>query len=66
MNGEQCDICGAGTRRPGSRIVDGKTVHGPWAWMCEKCHSEVGVGFGTGKGQLFERSVTGELTKLKG
>lgn len=31
--------------------VDGKTKMGPWANMCERCHHEVGVGLGLGKGQ---------------
>lgn len=34
--------------------VDGKTQAGPWADMCENCHKKYGVGFGMGKGQLFD------------
>lgn len=41
-----CDICSAATA-----TVDGKTVFGPWANMCDSCHTEVGVGLGLGKGQ---------------
>ena len=31
--------------------VDGKTIYGPWANMCEAHFIEVGVGLGTGRGQ---------------
>ena len=41
-----CDICRA---RPAA--VDGKTVHGPWAYMCVPCFETLGVGLGLGKGQ---------------
>lgn len=32
-------------------VYDGKTKEGPWAFMCEKCFKEHGVGLGTGRGQ---------------
>jgi hypothetical protein len=32
-------------------MVDGKTVMGPWANMCEACFTEHGVGLGLGRGQ---------------
>jgi hypothetical protein len=41
-----CDICNV---RPAA--IDGKTVHGPWAFMCDPCHSKIGVGLGLGQGQ---------------
>jgi hypothetical protein len=31
--------------------IDGKTVMGPWANMCDACHAQYGVGLGLGKGQ---------------
>lgn len=42
----QCDVCQG---RPAA--VDGRTVHGPWAYMCVPCHEAIGVGLGMGKGQ---------------
>jgi len=30
---------------------DGKTVKGPWAYMCEGCFTSHGIGLGTGRGQ---------------
>lgn len=37
---------------PGVKAAyDGKTVHGPWANMCEACFGSLGVGLGTGRGQ---------------
>ena len=31
--------------------VDGKTIFGPWANMCDDCFEHVGVGLGLGRGQ---------------
>jgi hypothetical protein len=33
--------------------VDGKTTHGPWAYMCPDHFEAFGVGLGTGRGQLL-------------
>lgn len=41
-----CDVCGAGEAQ-----YDGKTVYGPWAYMCESCFVKLGSGLGTGRGQ---------------
>jgi len=30
---------------------DGRTVFGPWAYMCDEHFAHYGVGLGTGKGQ---------------
>jgi hypothetical protein len=30
---------------------DGKTIEGPWAYMCEDCFRDYGIGLGTGRGQ---------------
>ena len=43
-----CDICD----KPAE--YDGKTILGPWAYMCEQHFSKLGVGLGTGKGQKLE------------
>ena len=45
-----CDIC----RQKGVKIpstVDGKTIKGPWAYMCDPCFGAFGVGLGPGLGQ---------------
>jgi hypothetical protein len=45
-----CDIC----KRRGETvpaIVDGATIMGPWANMCELDFVKYGVGLGTGRGQ---------------
>lgn len=47
-----CDVC---CKPIDKTFIDGKTVHGPWANMCSECHSHIGVGLGTGKGQKYER-----------
>ena len=44
-----CDICGDG-KTPA--VIDGKTVHGPWAYMCKRHWTTEGIGrLGTGYGQ---------------
>lgn len=40
-----------GTREPELALYDGKTIHGPWAYMCEEHFRLYGIGLGTGKGQ---------------
>ena len=47
---EKCDICDC---KITDVVYDGRTKSGPWAWMCEKCFHEYGVGLGTGLGQKF-------------
>lgn len=47
----RCQIAAVhGGERP-EAAVDGKTVDGPWAYMCDGCHRRFGVGLGTGRGQ---------------
>lgn len=50
--GTQCQCCGAAEPR---QIVDGRTAQGPWGTFCRECHLRIGVGLGTGRGQLYER-----------
>lgn len=57
---ERCDGCDdilEGT------FIDGKTVFGPWATMCENCHTTHGVGLGLGKGQKYDLKT---LEKIMG
>lgn len=50
-----CDIHAVLLRKPGvPATIDGKTVFGQWAFMCDACHPNYGVGLGTGKGQRLE------------
>jgi len=42
----KCDLCRTVTAR-----FDGRTIHGPWAYMCQACFDIHGVGLGTGFGQ---------------
>ena len=56
----KCDIC----ERPlKGKFIDGKTSMGPWANMCVSCHSHLGFGLGTGRGQLYDLTT---LKKLEG
>jgi hypothetical protein len=41
----QCSICGE------DATYDGKTVMGPWGYMCQDDFEFFGVGVGTGLGQ---------------
>lgn len=36
-----CDVCGD------TALYDEKTTKGPWAYLCEYCHLELGTGIGT-------------------
>jgi hypothetical protein len=52
---------------PLKRYVDGATIYGPWANMCESCHKRMGMGLGTGRGQLYEwNQATGSYQKIDG
>jgi hypothetical protein len=55
-----CDLCTAAQQAHPDVAVeirhahyDGKTIYGPWAYMCERHFKELGVGLGTGRGQLL-------------
>jgi len=39
---------------------DGKTIYGPWAFMCHNCFEAFGVGLGLGKGQKLEPTIEKE------
>jgi hypothetical protein len=47
-------------------FVDGKTKHGPWAFMAPGTYKREGVGLGTGLGQLYEKQSDGKWMKTKG
>jgi hypothetical protein len=44
-----CDIQGCSR----DAVVDGKTVHGFWGYMCYVHFMSLGVGLGVGKGQVL-------------
>ena len=46
-----CDLCNGPFRD--KTFVDGATRMGPWAMMCNACHTLDGFGLGTGKGQKY-------------
>lgn len=48
----KCDICSIPFQH-GITIVDGKMKGGQWAWMCATCFRWLGIGLGTGKGQMY-------------
>jgi hypothetical protein len=48
----ECNICHSPIE---DYFVDGKTILGPWAIMCELCHTSAGLGLGTGKGQSYRK-----------
>lgn len=52
---EKCDLCGA---KITETFIDGRTVMGPWAKMCNNCHTMFGVGLGTGFGQRYKKNGT--------
>ena len=46
-----CDMHKMGTVELIPAAYDGKTFLGPWAYMCEECFTDYGVGLGVGRGQ---------------
>lgn len=60
----ECDFCHEDATQVGTVFVDGKTRHGPWALMCEKCHKKEGYPkMGTGLGQMYSSKT---LEKVAG
>jgi hypothetical protein len=41
----KCDFCGL------TANYDGKTILGPWSYMCKRCFINEGMGLGIGRGQ---------------
>jgi len=58
-----CDFCGENNLKT---LIDGKTIFGPWAVMCEFCHLTKGIGIGLGKGQKYISDGKGSLIKIEG
>lgn len=46
-----CDFCKIDDDKIIPAEYDGKTVMGPWAYMCGAHYSKYGMGLGTGVGQ---------------
>ena len=62
---QELPMCDFGCGR--QALYDGRTVTGQWAYMCESCFKQYGVGLGTGKGQrLIPRRALGEAERLRG
>lgn len=59
----ECQVC---NQRIQTVFVDGKTLAGPWAYMCVTCHDRYGIGLGTGHGQLFEVNEDRSYQKVWG
>lgn len=49
---KSCDIC---FHRLDSVYIDGKTIFGHWANMCEHCFYFFGTGLGLEKGQKYTK-----------
>lgn len=54
-----CDLCAANGKQE-LATVDGKTMFGPWANMCDMHHEHVGVGLGLGRGQRLKLRQAGQ------
>lgn len=47
-------------------LVDGKLRDGgQWAVMCIPCHNTYGIGLGTGKGQMYQKTTNSKYVKMK-
>lgn len=54
-SGDPPDKCEFGGEPITDVFIDGKTIMGPWASMCPKCHLTYGTGLGMGKGQMYQK-----------
>lgn len=59
----QCSICGELVR---DTFIDGVTVRGPWAIMCQTCHRLFGRGLGIGRGQRYTRGPENRFHRVEG
>lgn len=54
---KRCDLCKEELLGDDESVdytcYDGKTIYGPWAWMCLDCFINKGTGLGTGRGQRY-------------
>lgn len=57
-----CNLCDSKLE---SVFIDGRLRTGQWAIMCRPCHKTLGVGVGTGKGQLYSK-INGNWIKKEG
>jgi hypothetical protein len=57
-----CDLCESDLNTH-EYFVDGRTIFGPWALMCPRCHLVQGGHFGTGIGQKYDSKT---LEKMEG
>ena len=58
-----CDCCGIAIH---AEFVDGATKGGAWHALHPACHREIGVGFGIGKGQRYERQADARWLRVEG
>jgi len=56
----KCDLCSVKLEKV---FIDGQTVYGGWAILCEVCHRDQRIGLGLGKGQKF---LLETLEKIEG
>jgi hypothetical protein len=61
---KQCQLC---LEPLTESYIDGATVVGPWAIMCDGCHKEFGVGWGIGRASRHDvktgKKLVGERRK---
>lgn len=60
-----CESCNVNLVEIG-KFIDGKICRGPWAVLCPACHTNSGIGLGTGRGQLYHKQPDGRWLKVEG
>ena len=64
---ETCSFCQQNFKELGLEfLIDGKTVYGLWATLCEPCYAMHGVGLGQGLGQKYQLQANGDYVKVAG
>jgi len=56
----ECDLCHRSLLRFPA-FYDGATARGPWAWMCQRCFRQFGLGLGPGRGQEYDSTTKNKL-----
>lgn len=59
----QCDVCHS---QINNVFYDAMTAYGPWANLCTNCFNTIGIGLGTGLGQMYRKQKDGTYLKVEG
>lgn len=59
------DLCQLDSTPLNKGFVDGRLKNGSWCYMCPRCHVQMGVGLGLGRGQKYMPTRQGHWVKVE-